>query len=72
MTPLLTATMRRKACILDTDFEAGLKSHSGLDLDALPHFLGGRAPDDLCPAPVPVPVGVGKKREISVAGAAES
>eukprot|EP00415_Alexandrium_ostenfeldii_P002461 UN2461 len=57
--PFLTPVMRAKVCILGDDFEAGLGAHSGLELGALPAFLGGRASDgDICAA-MPVPKGAG-------------
>lgn len=57
--PLLTPVMRAKVCILGDEFEAGLREHSGLELSALPAFLGGQASDDDICAAVPVPKGAG-------------
>ncbi|CAE8614546.1 unnamed protein product [Polarella glacialis] len=56
----LTPVMRRKICIVGSDFETGLLEHSGLQLADLPAFLGGTAADtDICAAE-PVPDGVGR------------
>jgi len=49
--------MRKKVCILDGNFAAGLMTHAGLDRAALPAFLGGETSDAQCPAPVKVPPG---------------
>lgn len=42
MRPNLTPVMQRKICILGDDFEQGLLEHAGVDLAALPAFLGGQ------------------------------
>mmetsp|Transcript_35612 Transcript_35612/g.95557 ORF Transcript_35612/g.95557 Transcript_35612/m.95557 type:complete len:141 (-) Transcript_35612:344-766(-) len=54
--PLLTPQQQRKVAIFGEDFESGLKSHAGLDIECLPVCLGGTQPDSqLCRAePVPV------------------
>lgn len=43
---LLKPAMRAKFEILGDDFAEGLKAHSGLHVDVLPRFLGGKAKDD--------------------------
>lgn len=48
-----------KFLILGTDFAAGLKLHSGLDVELLPEFLGGRSSDDAICSCDKVPPGVG-------------
>jgi len=43
--------------ILGTDFEEGLREHTGLSRAVLPRCLGGETPDDqVCPCEI-VPVG---------------
>lgn len=41
----MTPAMRRKISILGDDFERGLQEHSGLQVAALPAFLGGNSSD---------------------------
>eukprot|EP00615_Pteridomonas_danica_P003460 CAMPEP_0114332850 /NCGR_PEP_ID=MMETSP0101-20121206/3370_1 /TAXON_ID=38822 ORGANISM="Pteridomonas danica, Strain PT" /NCGR_SAMPLE_ID=MMETSP0101 /ASSEMBLY_ACC=CAM_ASM_000211 /LENGTH=93 /DNA_ID=CAMNT_0001463687 /DNA_START=123 /DNA_END=404 /DNA_ORIENTATION=- len=56
ISPMLTEAMRKKIVILDGKFEGGLKTHSGLNVEVLPAFLGGCTSDDQCPEPAPVPL----------------
>mmetsp|Transcript_114767 Transcript_114767/g.364792 ORF Transcript_114767/g.364792 Transcript_114767/m.364792 type:complete len:142 (-) Transcript_114767:70-495(-) len=59
--PFLTPVMKRKVRILGNDFEAGLRSHAGLEKSVLPAFLGGRASNaEVCNAKC-VPEGFGRR-----------
>lgn len=59
--PFLTPVMKRKVRILGNDFEAGLRSHAGLEKSVLPAFLGGRASNaEVCEAKC-VPDGFGRQ-----------
>lgn len=52
--------MQNKFTILGTDFAAGLRAHSSLDLKVLPRFLGGEASNDEVCATEPVPHGAAR------------
>lgn len=49
--------MRKKVCILGSNFAAGFEAHSGVPAAALPAYLGGATSDAQCPEPARVPAG---------------
>lgn len=51
--PFLTPLIQSKIQILGSKFEEGLVEHSGLDLDILPNWIGGKDPNFKVTEPVP-------------------
>lgn len=60
VSPLLTALIRRKICILSGSFEKGLLEHAGLERSILPEFLGGSNAESGLVVVPPVPEGAGE------------
>ncbi|GMI58674.1 hypothetical protein ScalyP_jg3926 [Parmales sp. scaly parma] len=54
ISPALTPVMRKKVCILDTNFDEKLLAHAGFSRKLLPICLGGDSSDDQLPPCLPV------------------